>query len=52
MSSMLRSLARNRAKVNMKAKGMVQICKGEFFSNNWKKYAGFATIDRRKRGVK
>lgn len=49
---MLRSLARNRAKVNMRAKGMTQICKGDFFSDNWKKYAGFATVDVRKRGTK
>lgn len=39
MSSMLRSLARNRAKERMKKKGMVRICKGDFFAKHWRSYA-------------
>lgn len=38
MSSMIRSLARNRAKQNMKNNGMTKICKGDFFANNWRYY--------------
>lgn len=38
MSSMIRSLARNRAKQNMKKSGMVKICKGDFFAKNWRYY--------------
>ena len=48
MSSMLRSLARNRAKEVMKTKGMSQICKQgkrkySFFADNWRAYA-FPTV--------
>lgn len=48
MSSMLRSLARNRAKERMHTKGMRRICKDagrrSFFSRNWRAYAFPVTI--------
>ena len=66
MSSMLRSMARERAKENMRKKGMRQFCKhdysqnykgmtiriGSYFSENWRKYTDMVIIDaRRKKGV-
>ncbi len=56
MSSMLRSLARNRAKENMKAMGMVRICstdkgKPTTFAEDWRKYIN-GTITKKKRGAK
>ena len=43
MSGMIRSLARNRAKNNMKKRGMTSICrKGKrnysWFADNWRDY--------------
>jgi len=35
---MIRSLARNRAKVRMKALGMRKICKKGHFPNYWRDY--------------
>ena len=54
---MLRSLARNRAKENMKAMGMVRICSdsrgiGSMFADNWRKYANGTITKKKKRGVK
>lgn len=56
MSSMLRSLARNRAKENMKAMGMVRICskdkgKPTTFAEDWRKFTN-GTITKKKKGVK
>lgn len=56
MSSMLRSLARNRAKENMKAMGMVRLCskdkgKPTTFAEDWRKYTN-GTITKKKKGVK
>lgn len=39
MSSILRTLARSKAKNKMKQKGLSKICKGDFFAKHWKKYA-------------
>ena len=57
MSSMLRSLARNRAKENMKAMGMVRICSdsrgiGSMFADEWRKYVNGTITKKKKRGVK
>ena len=39
--SVLRSLARERAKKRMKAIGMRRICKKGSFTNLWRKYGGW-----------
>lgn len=44
MSNMIRSIARNRAKQNMKNNGLTKICKGNWFANNWRDWV----ITRRK----
>lgn len=36
MSSMIRTIARNRAKENMKRKGMHKIFRNGYFANNWR----------------
>lgn len=48
MSSMLRSIARNRAKELMKTKGMRKICgrNSNFFANNWRAYAFPVTVNK------
>ena len=48
MSSILRSYKRNRAKVNMKQIGMRQICKGNTFSENWRKLSGGVVTKKKK----
>lgn len=55
MSSMLRSLARNRAKENMRHLGFVRICSdakhtGSFFADNWREHTNNVTfIDKTKK---
>lgn len=39
--SVLRSLARNRAKVRMKAIGMRRICKKGSFRWQWRRFGGY-----------
>ena len=54
MSSMVRSLARNRAKENMKHLGFRRICSnsnhvGSYFADNWKEHTNSVTfVDARK----
>lgn len=38
MSSVLRSLARNKAKNNMKKAGMTKIFRGDFFAKHWREF--------------
>jgi hypothetical protein len=38
MSNALRSIARGKAKVNMKSIGMTGICKNGFFAKHWKEF--------------
>ena len=52
MSSMLRGLARNRAKTNMRAKGFTRICSddrrlGSLFASEWRNYARPMNIRRK-----
>ena len=54
MSSMLRSLARNRAKENMKALGLTHFCKQPHstFADDWRDFASgvkFANINPRRK---
>ena len=56
MSNMLRSLARNRAKVNMKNLGMTRLCSdprkiGSTFASEWRKFVT-GTVAKKKRGAK
>lgn len=41
MSSIIRSYARNRAKVNMKKLGFRRVCKSQSFKNYWRRYGNF-----------
>lgn len=38
MSNILRHLARNRAKTNMKKIGMRRVCKGDYFCKHWRRF--------------
>lgn len=44
MSSMLRSLARNRAKENMRHLGFRRICSGNYFADNWRGHTNSVTF--------
>ena len=44
MSSMLRSLARTRAKENMKHLGFKRICSGSYFAENWREHTNTVTF--------